>query len=477
MISPSSSVVCNFTTTEIGLFNVDRSECEKSYSEVNVLERMLLRTKIREFSTSSICSYKTYFDRSKSINSDPLEETRKINLNLFAEEENSSTLLSFSPVAPSKKVYDNERFSLQEISADSTAVSNEASKAFSQSLAVNPESTASAIVTSNPTAIQESVGIQSSRPAVTVQTSVRESLLVVEKNSQVEKVELLGTVYATVLPSSNDGEGEGEGSVDVDIAVEDSQLLLKSLLLSKSVRRATPAQEPPSEQAQSVLVKGSPLQQVLGLSLARGQDRGAVPVLRYTCIDPFKPILLKARTHLQLQPPEEEPSYVDRTLRRIQLAVQIVLNPKFSFPLSAFTVQVSLAALQLKAAATGEVEGDVRIESVTAAGTGASLHSYNARSRVFTWNCGLVVPGASKGGEKMTLEAAVTVSLPLAAGSVGEGDLVVSSSLPMIIKGLYEGQLVSNRMISVSCQPSAAQSSSVLTSSLPPQSTIEFKFL
>ena len=151
--------------------------------------------------------------------------------------------------------------------------------------------------------------------------------------------------------------------MEVDIAVEDSQQLLKSLLLSKSVRRTTSAQEPLSEQAQNVLVKGSQLQQLHGLSLsAQREEKGPVPVLRYSFIDPFKPILLKARTHLQLLPTEEHPrDLVDRTLHHIQLAVQIVLNPKFSFPLSAFTVQVSLAALQLKSTSTGEAEGAFEI--------------------------------------------------------------------------------------------------------------------
>ena len=64
------------------------------------------------------------------------------------------------------------------------------------------------------------------------------------------------------------------------------------------------------------------------------------------------------------------------------------------------------------------IADDVLIETVAASGTGVSLHTYSSKSRVFTWNCGLVVPSAAGGGKgKLTLEATVMVSSPQPQGS------------------------------------------------------------
>lgn len=189
--------------------------------------------------------------------------------------------------------------------------------------------------------------------SISLKTSVMETLTVVERGSQVEKVELLGTVYASLAGTG----GSDIESGPVDIVVQDPETLLKSLILSKNVKRTGP----PSE-AQQLFVTGSSLQVVKGVILppcppvsgAAGsqQDSLGVPLLRYSCIDEFKPILLKARNQLALSAlpadGEGQQGALGRTRSQIKLSVQVVCNPKFSFPLSDFTVQVSLSSLQLK---------------------------------------------------------------------------------------------------------------------------------
>ena len=141
------------------------------------------------------------------------EQTRKINLNLFTEDDNTSALLSFSPVALSKRSIGNDRFGPHEsaAAADET-ISNAPSSnlftpnsqsAFLPSFLAHEELTPNYSVISGNNVSHVSPLIC---PIVTVQTSVRESLIVVEKNSQIEKVELLGTVYAAVSTSSENGE-------------------------------------------------------------------------------------------------------------------------------------------------------------------------------------------------------------------------------------------------------------------------------
>lgn len=147
---------------------------------------------------------------------------------------------------------------------------------------------------------------------------------------------------------------------------------------------------------------------------------------------------------------------------------------------------------------------DVLIESVAASGTGASLHTYSSKSRVFTWNCGLVVPSAAGGGKgRLTLEATVVVSSPQPQGiytvgilneklvvgnlvsflleeSAGESEAAISllsTSLPMIMRCGYEGQLISNRMISIAVCPSDQVPSPVRAPAEEKlQTKIEFKF-
>ena len=86
-----------------------------------------------------------------------------------------------------------------------------------------------------------------------------------------------------------------ERTVSADIVVEDRQLLLKSISLSKSISQTS---QPPSGQ---VFAPGRPLQEIKNVSLSIGQKavaaaaqaRLGIPVLRYTCIDQFRPILFK----------------------------------------------------------------------------------------------------------------------------------------------------------------------------------------
>lgn len=84
-----------------------------------------------------------------------------------------------------------------------------------------------------------------------------------------------------------------ERTVSADIVVEDRQLLLKSISLSKSISQTA---QPPSGQ---VFAPGRPLQEIKNVSLSIGQKavaaqaRLGIPVLRYTCIDQFRPILFK----------------------------------------------------------------------------------------------------------------------------------------------------------------------------------------
>lgn len=146
---------------------------------------------------------------------------------------------------------------------------------------------------------------------------------------------------------------------------------------------------------------------------------------------------------------------------------------------------------------------DMMIESVAASGTGASLHTYSSKSRVFTWNCGLVVPSAAGGGKgRLTLEASVVVSSPQPQGistcryfndklvvgnfvsflleeSAGESEAAISllsPSLPMIMRCGYEGQLISNRMISIAVCPSDQVPSVRAAAEEKLQTKIEFKF-
>ena len=75
---------------------------------------------------------------------------------------------------------------------------------------------------------------------------------------------------------------------------------------------------------------------------------------------------------------------------------------------------------------------DVLIESVAASGTGASLHTYSSKSRVFTWNCGLVVPSAAGGGKgRLTLETTVVVSSPQP-----QGTYCISTVGPLLMQSL-----------------------------------------
>ena len=123
----------------------------------------------------------------------------------------------------------------------------------------------------------------------------------VERGNQLEKVELQGTLYAAIANSNADANTDGftdapDRMINVDITVEDQQLLLKTLLLSKSISLSQG-----SSQAAAQLQPGQPTQEIKNVSLCIGQKavataaaaRLGTPVLRYTCTDQFRPILFK----------------------------------------------------------------------------------------------------------------------------------------------------------------------------------------
>jgi hypothetical protein len=136
-----------------------------------------------------------------------------------------------------------------------------------------------------------------------LQTTISESLIVVERGNQLEKVELQGTIYAAIAHSDADANTDAlmdapDRMINVDITVEDQQLLLKTLLLSKSISLSQG-----SSQAAAQLQPGRPTQAIKNVSLCIGQKavaaaaaaaaRLGTPVLRYTCTDQFRPILFK----------------------------------------------------------------------------------------------------------------------------------------------------------------------------------------
>ena len=140
----------------------------------------------------------------------------------------------------------------------------------------------------------------SSSLSARLQTTISESLVVVERGNQLEKVE---------LHSDTDANSDGlidapNRMINADIIVDDRQLLLKSLILSKSISQA-----PTQLQAGPVFAAGQPTQEIKNVSLCIGQKavagaaatavatRLGTPVLRYTCVDQFRPILFKVAIH------------------------------------------------------------------------------------------------------------------------------------------------------------------------------------
>ena len=149
----------------------------------------------------------------------------------------------------------------------------------------------------------------SSSLSARLQTTISESLVVVERGNQLEKVELQGTLYADIAHSDTDANSDGlidapNRMINADIIVDDRQLLLKSLVLSKSISQA-----PTQLQAGPVFAAGQPTQEIKNVSLCIGQKavagaaatavatRLGTPVLRYTCVDQFRPILFKVAIH------------------------------------------------------------------------------------------------------------------------------------------------------------------------------------
>jgi hypothetical protein len=227
---------------------------------------------------------------------------------------------------------------------------------------------------------------------------VQETLSVIERAGQLERLEISGTLSVT-WPQPLEGSTTmkaTEKRVEVDVEVFDNQLLLKALLLSKTVVCSKGAGP------QSVLVPGQRQHLISGIlpSAATSSSSSpsssssssssvsspsavadvAVPVLRYTFVEQFKPLPFKARNRLtlttltlSLDDQREDPfhslipsvsstsSSLSDHKQQLLLAVQIVINPKFTFPLSEFTVQVSLAALRLIDKETGNPLGKLRL--------------------------------------------------------------------------------------------------------------------
>jgi hypothetical protein len=118
------------------------------------------------------------------------------------------------------------------------------------------------------------------------------------------------------------------------------------------------------------------------------------------------------------------------TPSEINLNVQVIMNPKYSIPITNFTIQVSLTTLVL--VVNDETEFKPNICYINSALENGRGGIYNSTNNILTFNCGVVNSSVGDNNpNKISLGAVITID------NKNNNFKLKNNTVPFVITGIF----------------------------------------
>jgi hypothetical protein len=306
------------------------------------------------------------------------------------------------------------------------------------------------------------------KPAsVNILCSMTENLLFVEKNNVVEKFELIGTMTAAVTRihveklkmnnSSTHVDSISPSVIAISVDITDAKTVLKSILLNKSLKCSKPPIAQDKYQQFGVRWTDAAAETHFGSTKnASGSSAEmltdfhpavpiVVPVLRYTCVDSLRPVIMKARHAANMSAPHV-----------ISFIAQVNLNPKFASVIRDFKMYASIAAL---------LRGHV-IKKVSFGEDPSCIGDFQSATKMLSWTIAEV---NGNDQSKLTFQASVELIADSAqqTSPVPNTDsfspMPITEQVPLMVKAVYEGVLLSSVDMDIQSDSATESAASALT--------------